>query len=97
MPLDYRLTLATSPTSLFRSELIPESHRATVSNWFRVPKLPMNLMTCAALLAINNAAVAADKRLIFSVCTLALVVGTYIARGRQISAVQDVLTEEGII
>lgn len=94
MPLDYRLTLATSPTSLFRSELIPESHRATVSNWFRVP---MNLMTCAALLAINNAAVAADKRLIFSVCTLALVVGTYIARGRQISAVQDVLTEEGII
>ena len=94
MPLDYRLTLATSPTSLFRSELIPESHRATVSNWFYVP---MNLMTCPALLAINNAAVAADKRLIFSVCTLALVVGTYIARGRQISAVQDVLTEEGII
>ena len=65
-------------TPLFRSELIPESHRATVSNWFRVP---MNLMTCAALLAVNNAAVAADKRLIFGVCTVALAVGTFIARG----------------
>ena len=65
---------------LFRSQLIPESHRATVSNWFRVP---MNLMTCAALLAVNNAAVAADKRLIFAVCTVALAVGTFIAKSVQ--------------
>ena len=63
--------------SLFRSELIPESHRATVSNWFRVP---MNLMTCAALLAVNNAAVAADKRILFGVCAAALTAGTFVAR-----------------
>ena len=65
---------------LFRSQLIPESHRATVSNWFRVP---MNLMTCAALLAVNNATVAADKRLIFAVCTVALAVGTFVAKSVQ--------------
>ena len=62
----------------FRSELIPESHRATVSNWFRVP---MNLLTCAALLAVNSAAVAADKRIIFAACTATLAAGALVARG----------------
>ena len=40
-------------------QLIPESHRATVTNWFRVP---MNIITCATLLAVNHPSVAADKR-----------------------------------
>ena len=62
----------------FRSELIPESHRATVSNWFRVP---MNLLTCAALLAVNSAAVAADKRIVFAACTATLAAGALVARG----------------
>ena len=34
-----------------RGRLIPESHRATVTNWFRVP---MNLITCATLLAVSH-------------------------------------------
>jgi len=49
-----------------RSELIPEECRATVTNWFRVP---MNLITCVTLLAINHPVVAADKRPIFATCT----------------------------
>ena len=49
-----------------RSQLIPEERRATVTNWFRVP---MNIITCVTLLAINHPAVAADKRPIFATCT----------------------------
>ena len=49
-----------------RSQLIPEERRATVTNWFRVP---MNLITCVTLLAINHPVVAADKRPIFATCT----------------------------
>ena len=49
-----------------RSQLIPEERRATVTNWFRVP---MNLITCFTLLAINHPVVAADKRPIFATCT----------------------------
>ena len=49
-----------------RSQLIPEERRATVTNWFRVP---MNLITCVTLLAINLPVVGADKRPIFATCT----------------------------
>ena len=49
-----------------RSQLIPEERRATVTNWFRVP---MNIITCVTLLAINHPVVAADKRPIFATCT----------------------------
>ncbi len=55
--------------SLFLSRYIPESHRATVTNWFRVP---MNLLTCGALLTVNLPSVAADKRAVFAMCAIAL-------------------------
>ena len=61
---------------VLRSQLIPESHRATVTNWFRVP---MNIITCATLLAVNHPSVAADKRSIFATCTGLLITGTVIA------------------
>ena len=47
-------------------QLIPESHRATVTNWFRVP---MNIITCATMLAVNHPLVAADKRSILFIIT----------------------------
>ena len=60
----------------FPFQLIPESHRATVTNWFRVP---MNIITCATLLAVNHPSVAADKRSIFATCTGLLITGVVIA------------------
>ena len=59
-----------------RSKLIPESHRATVVSWFRVP---MNIITCATLLAVNHPTVAADKRSIFATCTGLLITGVLVA------------------
>jgi len=61
---------------VLRSQLIPESHRATVTNWFRVP---MNIITCATLLAVNHPSVSADKRSIFATCTGLLITGVVIA------------------
>ncbi len=55
-----------------RSRVIPESHRATVTNLYRVP---MNLLTCTSLIAVNHPAVAADKRIHFAACSLALLLG----------------------
>ena len=57
-------------------QLIPESHRATVTNWFRVP---MNVITCVTLLAVNHPSVSADKRSIFASCTGLLITGVVIA------------------
>lgn len=59
-----------------RSQLIPENQRATVTNWFRVP---MNLITCLTLLAVNHPTVARDKRAIFASCTSLLITGALIA------------------
>ncbi len=73
---DYGIDAFTSIPGCLRSRLIPESHRATVTNWFRVP---MNLITCVTLLAVNHPAVAADKRAIFAACTILLLTGTLIA------------------
>jgi hypothetical protein len=57
--------------------VIPESHRATVCNWYRVP---MNLITCATLLAVKSPAVASDKRAVFAVCTAMLLAGVAVAQ-----------------
>ena len=43
-----------------------------VTNWYRVP---MNLMTCLTLLAVNHPRVAEDKRAVFAACTGLLVRG----------------------
>jgi len=61
---------------VLRSQLVPESHRATVTNWFRVP---MNIITCATLMAVNHPTVAEDKRSIFATCTGLLITGVLVA------------------
>lgn len=51
--------------SYLRSQVIPESHRANVMNWFRVP---MNIVTCGALLCLHVDAISQDKRIMFAAC-----------------------------
>ncbi len=51
--------------SFAKSQVIPESHRANVMNWFRVP---MNIITCATLLCLHIDWVAEDKRTVFAFC-----------------------------
>ena len=53
-----------------RSRLIPEEKRATVTNWFRVP---MNVITCLTLLAVNSPTIGYDKRALFATCTALLI------------------------
>jgi len=53
--------------SYLRSQVIPESHRANVMNWFRVP---MNCVTCGALLCLHVDAISQDKRIMFGACLL---------------------------
>eukprot|EP00091_Calanus_sinicus_P003880 TRINITY_DN14042_c0_g1_i1.p1 TRINITY_DN14042_c0_g1~~TRINITY_DN14042_c0_g1_i1.p1 ORF type:complete len:177 (-),score=30.43 TRINITY_DN14042_c0_g1_i1:165-695(-) len=51
--------------SYLRGVVIPESHRANVMNWFRVP---MNVITCGALLCLHVDAISKDKRIVFAAC-----------------------------
>ena len=51
--------------SVLRGQVVPESHRANVMNWFRVP---MNCMTCGALLSLKLDTVSKDKRIVFAFC-----------------------------
>lgn len=48
-----------------RSQVIPESHRANVMNFFRVP---LNIITCATLLLTHVEFIAEDKRIMFQAC-----------------------------
>ncbi|TRY79466.1 hypothetical protein TCAL_08927 [Tigriopus californicus] len=73
--LEFSIGLYFPSIGCLRGEFIPESHRATVTNWFRVP---MNLITCVTLLAVNHPAVAKDKRSIFATCTGLLITGVLI-------------------
>jgi len=59
--------------SYLRSQVIPESHRANVMNWFRVP---MNVITCGALLCLHVDWVSRDKRLVFGACLLLCLIGS---------------------
>ena len=58
--------------SYLKSQIIPEGHRANVMNWFRVP---MNVITCTALMSLNLDSFAHDKRLMFGVCLILCIVG----------------------
>ncbi len=58
--------------SYLKSQIIPEGHRANVMNWFRVP---MNLITCTALLSLHSESLAQDKRIMFLFCLLLCVLG----------------------
>jgi len=58
--------------SSLRSKVIPESHRASVMNWFRVP---MNCITCATLMCLRVDAISRDKRIVFFFCLLLSLTG----------------------
>lgn len=62
--------------SYLRSQVIPESHRANVMNWFRVP---MNVITCGALLCLHVDWVSRDKRLVFGACLVLCLIGSMIS------------------
>merc|ERR1711874_245545 len=63
--------------SYLRSQVIPESHRANVMNWFRVP---MNVITCGALLCLHVETISQDKRIVFAACLLLAVLGTLLSQ-----------------
>merc|ERR1711936_687085 len=63
--------------SYLRSQVIPESHRANVMNWFRVP---MNVITCGALLCLHVDAISNDKRIVFGACLLLSGLGAFLAQ-----------------
>ena len=58
--------------SYLKSQIIPEGHRANVMNWFRVP---MNIITCTALMSLNLEFFAHDKRLMFGICFILSLLG----------------------
>jgi uncharacterized membrane-anchored protein YitT (DUF2179 family) len=70
--------------SYAKSQAIPESHRANVMNWFRVP---MNLITCATLLCLHVEWVAADKRIVFGACLVLAILGVFVS-GKFIAALK---------
>eukprot|EP00092_Neocalanus_flemingeri_P010006 GFUD01010786.1.p1 GENE.GFUD01010786.1~~GFUD01010786.1.p1 ORF type:complete len:194 (+),score=43.30 GFUD01010786.1:69-584(+) len=61
--------------SYLRSQVIPESHRATITNWFRVP---MNLITCGAFLCLHVDTISRDKTIVFAACFMLAVTGTFL-------------------
>lgn len=58
--------------SYLKSQIVPENHRANVMNWFRVP---MNMITCSALLCMNLESFANDKRIMFGLCFMLCLIG----------------------
>ena len=58
--------------SFTKSQVIPEAYRANVMNWFRVP---MNVITCAALLCLHVDWISYDKRLVFGACLVICFLG----------------------
>jgi MFS family permease len=63
--------------SYLKSQIIPEGHRANVMNWFRVP---MNVITCAALMSLNLEFFAHDKRIMFGICFILCLIGLLFQR-----------------
>ena len=64
--------------SFTKSQVIPESYRANVMNWFRVP---MNIITCAALLCLHVDWISHDKRIVFGACLIICVLGLLATNG----------------
>merc|ERR1712080_25728 len=71
--------------SYLRSQVIPETHRANIMNWFRVP---MNVITCGALLCLQVDAISEDKRIVFGACLFLSALGVLLAN-RFILAFRD--------
>jgi len=71
--------------SYLRGVVIPESHRANVMNWFRVP---MNVITCGALLCLRVDEISEDKRIVFGACLVLAFTGFFLCK-KFISVFQD--------
>ncbi|GAB6032735.1 Molybdate-anion transporter [Chamberlinius hualienensis] len=56
--------------SFLRGQIVPESHRATIMNWFR---LPMNAITCGGLLWLHDKNKAGNNQ-IFAICAVLLLI-----------------------
>ena len=61
--------------SFLKSQIISESHRANVMNWFGVP---MNIITCITLLSLNLDLLRYDKRAVFAFCFGLAALGIFI-------------------
>ncbi|XP_013779247.1 molybdate-anion transporter-like isoform X1 [Limulus polyphemus] len=61
--------------SYLKSQVIPESHRANIMNWFRVP---LNIITCLVLLWLHTEDSKAGNRIIFVDCSLMMFIGALV-------------------
>jgi len=60
-----------------KSETIPDNMRANIMNWFRVP---MNIITCGALLGMHHFEHPQASQVVFFLCGVSAVIGLLIAR-----------------
>ena len=58
--------------SRLRSLIIPESCRASVMSWYR---LPLNVVTCVTILANNLHFINVNKSILFAICSLSCSIG----------------------
>ena len=63
--------------STLKSVHIPESNRANIMNWFRVP---MNTITCLVLLGTKVPFLAANKGYVFFFCFLMTLLGLVVVK-----------------
>ena len=63
--------------STLKSVHIPESNRANIMNWFRVP---MNTITCLVLLGTKIPFLAANKGYVFFFCFLMTLLGLVVVK-----------------
>ena len=63
--------------STLKSTYIPEANRANIMNWFRVP---MNVITCVALLTLKMPLVSQNKGFVFLFCLAMAVVGLVVVK-----------------
>lgn len=78
-----------------RSRIIPESHRASIMNWFRVP---MNVITCGGLLWLHTESNHHGNQAIFIICAglMAIALLTVKLFTQKVSK-DDLIEQEGII
>ncbi|XP_015909731.1 molybdate-anion transporter [Parasteatoda tepidariorum] len=58
-----------------KSEFIPESHRANIMNWFRVP---LNIITCIMLLSLHKESATSGNCVIFMICSAMMMLCSFI-------------------
>lgn len=63
--------------SRIKSETIPDNLRANIMNWYRVP---MNIITCGALLGMHHIDHPQASQFVFFLCGISAFIGLFIAR-----------------